>query len=68
MNDVSQIPYVHDYITKLCRQQSQIMKIHTFEILDNAEPNTENKRGINLAAVKHMTVKVKNFRCNRSYS
>jgi hypothetical protein len=35
------------------------MEIHIFEILDKAKPNIENIRGLNLAAVKHMTVKVK---------
>jgi hypothetical protein len=34
------------------------MKINIFEILDKAKPNTESIKGINLAAVKRMTVKV----------
>jgi hypothetical protein len=34
------------------------MKINIFGIFDKAKPNTENMRGLNLAAVKHMTVKV----------
>jgi hypothetical protein len=35
------------------------MKIHIFEILDKVKPNTENVRGLNLVAVKHMAIKVK---------
>jgi hypothetical protein len=35
-----------------------IMKIHIFEILDKAKPNNQNIRGLNLAAVKNMAVKV----------
>jgi hypothetical protein len=34
----------------------KIMKIHIFEMLDKAKPNTENIR-LNSVAVKHMTVK-----------
>jgi hypothetical protein len=36
----------------------KIMKTHIFEILDKAKPYTKNIRGLNLAVVKHMTVKV----------
>jgi hypothetical protein len=39
-------------------QVIKIVKIHIFEILGRAKPNTENVRGLNLAAAKHMTVKV----------
>jgi hypothetical protein len=34
------------------------MEVAIFEILDKAKCNAENIRGLNLAAVKHMTVKV----------
>jgi hypothetical protein len=34
------------------------MKINKFEILDKAKPSTENIRGLNLAAVNVMTVKM----------
>jgi hypothetical protein len=44
------------------------MKIHKFQILDNAKPSRESIRGLNFAAVKHMAVKVPKCRCNRSYS
>jgi hypothetical protein len=41
------IPYIYDYITKLCRQQAEVIQNH-----ENA-----NVR-LNLAAVKSMTVQV----------
>jgi hypothetical protein len=53
--------YVYDYITKLCRQQAEVIQNHEnamFTILDKTEPDTENIRGLNLAAVKHETVQV----------
>jgi hypothetical protein len=49
-----QIPYVYDYITKLCRQQAEVIQNHKmrmFVILDKARPHTENIRGSNLAAL-----------------
>jgi hypothetical protein len=55
IHNAFQIPYVYNYITKLFRQQAQVtqsMKIHIFEILDKAKPNTENIRGLYLAMVK----------------
>jgi hypothetical protein len=46
---------ITDYITKLCRQQSQIIQNHK-----NAqrEAVTENKRGLNLAAVRRTTAEM----------
>jgi hypothetical protein len=38
------------------QKSSTIMKIKMFAILDKAKPNTENIRGLNLAAVKCTTV------------
>jgi hypothetical protein len=54
------MPYVYDYIIKSCRQQaaSKIMKMKMFPTLDKARPDTENIRGLNLAAVMCMTVQV----------
>jgi hypothetical protein len=55
------ILYVYDYITKLCRQQAEvilIMIMKMFATLDRAKPDTGNTRGLNLAAVKHTTVQV----------
>jgi hypothetical protein len=55
------IPYVYDFITKLCRQQAEVILNHDmkmFATLNKAKPYTENTRGLNLAAVKHTTVQV----------
>jgi hypothetical protein len=55
------LPYIYDHITKLCRQQAeviQIMRMKMFATLDKVNPDTENIRGFNLAAVKHTTVQV----------
>jgi hypothetical protein len=48
-----QIPYVYDYITKLCRQQAQVIQHH-----EKTKPDTENTRDLNLAVVRHITVRV----------
>jgi hypothetical protein len=53
--------YIYDYITKLCRQQAEvikIMKMQMFATLDKANRDTGNIRGLNLASVKHTTVQV----------
>jgi hypothetical protein len=55
------MPYIYDYITELCRQQAEVIKImiiKMFATLDKARPDTENIRGLNLAAVMCMTVQV----------
>jgi hypothetical protein len=55
------LPYVYDYITKLCRKKQKSYKtviLNIFATLDEAKPETENVRGLNLAAVKHTTVQV----------
>jgi formate dehydrogenase maturation protein FdhE len=45
---------IYDYITKLCRQQAEVIQNH-----ENANVhNTGNIRGLNLVAVKHTTVQV----------
>jgi hypothetical protein len=52
-------PYIYDYVTKLCRQQAElykIMKMQMSALLGKAKPDTENIRGLNLAAVKRKTV------------
>jgi hypothetical protein len=69
MHVAFQIPYVYDYITKLCRRQAEInnnnnnksftiMKMKIYAILDKSKPHTENIRGLNLAAVIYTTVQV----------
>jgi hypothetical protein len=50
-----QIPYVYDYVTKLCRQQADVVQdneIKIFATLDKAKPDKENIRGLNLVAVR----------------
>jgi hypothetical protein len=49
-----QIQFVYDYITKLCKQQAEVIQNH-----ENANVhNTGNIRGLNLVAVKHTTVQL----------
>jgi hypothetical protein len=48
-------------MTKLSRQQAEVIQNHEnemFAILDKAKPDTENTRGLSLAAVKRATVQV----------
>jgi hypothetical protein len=55
------LPFIYDYITKLCRQQVEVIQNHENANIRNigqGEPNTGNIRGLNLAAVKHATVQV----------
>jgi hypothetical protein len=56
-----QVLYIYDYIMKWCSQQAEAIQNHEmqmFVILEKAQPNTENIRGLNLAAVKHVTIRV----------
>jgi hypothetical protein len=51
--------YVYDYITKLCRQQAEVIQNHKmqmFATLDKANRDTGNIKGLNFVAVKHTTV------------
>jgi hypothetical protein len=58
------LPYVYDYITKLCRQQAEVIQNHENDYVcvcvaqGKAKPDTENIRGLNLAVVKLMTLEV----------
>jgi hypothetical protein len=55
------MPYAYDYITKTAgnkQKSSKIMKMKMFATLDKVKPNTENIRGLNLAAVMCMIVQV----------
>jgi hypothetical protein len=55
------LPHLYDYITKLCRQQAEVIRNHEnekFATLDKVRSETGNTRGLNLAAVKHTTVQV----------
>jgi hypothetical protein len=50
MHVAFQVPYVYDYITKLCRRQAEINQNHENENV-RKKPHTENIRGLSLAAV-----------------
>jgi hypothetical protein len=51
--------YKEDTIRKDNKQKSsKIIKMRMFATLDKAKPDTENIRGLNLAAVMCMTVQV----------
>jgi hypothetical protein len=57
------IPYIYDYITKLCRKQAKIIQIHGNANVCNigqgkANRNIKNLRGLSLVAVKRTTVQV----------
>jgi hypothetical protein len=55
------LPCIYDCITKLCRQQAeviQITKMQLFATLDKANRDTGYIRGLTLAAVNHTTVQV----------
>jgi hypothetical protein len=49
------VPYVYDYITKLCRRQAEIIHNHENKNVRNIG---ENIKGLNLAAVIYMTVQM----------
>jgi hypothetical protein len=57
--------YVYNYITKLCRQQAEviykIMRMNMFAASDKAKPDVENIRGLNLVVVKLTTVQVTKY-------
>jgi hypothetical protein len=53
-----QIPFVYDYITKLCRQQAEAIQNHDNENVRAIGQGEARHRGLNLAAVKHTTVQV----------
>jgi hypothetical protein len=54
------LPPLYDYITKLCRQQAEVIQNHEnemFATMDKARAETGNIRVLNLAVVKHTTFK-----------
>jgi hypothetical protein len=53
------IPYVYDYITKLCRRQAEVIQNLSnpnVRAIGQGKPFIENTRGLNLAAVRRTTV------------
>jgi hypothetical protein len=53
-----QRPYVYDYITELCRQEAEVIKVKILVTLCKAKPGTGNTGGLNLAAVWHPSFQV----------
>jgi hypothetical protein len=55
-----QVPYTYDYATKLSRKQAELIQNHGSANVNirKVKPDTENIRGLSMAAVKHMTVQV----------
>jgi hypothetical protein len=52
-----QIPYVYHYITKLCRQQAQVIQHHENTHVHNiGQGDTENIKYLNLVVARHVTV------------
>jgi hypothetical protein len=55
------IPHIYDYITKLSRQQAEVILNHenvNVRNIGHAKPGTESTRGLNLAAVMRTTVQM----------
>jgi hypothetical protein len=50
-----QVPYIYDYITKLCRQYRENANVRD---TGKANPDTEHISGSSLAAVKRTTIQV----------
>jgi hypothetical protein len=56
-----QVPYICDYITKSCKQQAEAIKnkkVQMFATSEIVKPDTENIKGLSLAAVKRTTIQV----------
>jgi hypothetical protein len=56
-----QITCTYDYINKLCRQQAEVIKNHenaNYRNIEQGVPDLVNTCGLNLVAVKHVTVEV----------
>jgi hypothetical protein len=66
MHVALQVPYVYDYMTKLCRRQAEIIHTHENENVRNIgqgkAPNRKYNRLKNLAAVICMSVQVSRLR------
>jgi hypothetical protein len=54
-------PYIYDYITKLCRQQTEVIQNHenaNVRKIGKNEARHRKYKGLNLPAVKHTTVQM----------
>jgi hypothetical protein len=55
-----QIPYVYDYVTKICRKQAEVIQTHDnvmFETQAKTKPSIGNKKGSYLA-VRHAIIQM----------
>jgi hypothetical protein len=53
------IPYIYDYMTKLSRQQAEVLQNHeNVNVRNKAKPDTESTITLNLVAFKHTTIKM----------
>jgi hypothetical protein len=67
---VFQVPHFYDYMTKLCKQQAEVIQNHENENVRNigkGEARHRKIKGLCLAAVKRTTVQVTRLRCNMRY-
>jgi hypothetical protein len=58
---VFKLSYIYNYITKLCRQQAEVIQNHKNANISNigqGDADTGNIRSLNLAVVKHTIVQV----------
>jgi hypothetical protein len=54
-------PYIHDYTTKLCRQQAEVIQNHenkNVRNIEQGEPRHGKYNRLKLSAVKHTTAQV----------
>jgi hypothetical protein len=61
LNMAFNLPYIYDYITKLCRRQAEVVQNQENEhvrSIGQGEADTENIIGLDLAVVKLTTVQV----------
>jgi hypothetical protein len=61
MHTAFNLPYVYDYITKLCRREAEVIQSHENEHIrgiGQGKARIENIRVLNLAVVKLTTVEV----------
>jgi hypothetical protein len=52
------ILYVYDYITKLCKQQAEVMRMNMFAVWKKVKADITNIRGLNMVVVKLTTVQM----------
>jgi hypothetical protein len=58
LHTVFSLPYVYDYISKLCMRQAEVIQNHENEHVRGIGQGEENVRGLNLAVVKLTIIQV----------